>query len=106
MLIVIIATIVFAILAQNAVTSFQLPKWIITLVLFVIGIGLYILSSNLNFNFINNRAPQFIDPQTGRIDTRARSVVPRWVSHLTSISFAAVLSAFIPWIIGFFRWLF
>ena len=99
---ILVGTIMFAAVATSLTRAFGIQKWLMSLCLLVLAIGLYLLSATLIQYFIKKRAPEFANDQMWEFRAGA-GIVPMWVSSIGLFSISAVVAAVLPWVIAILR---
>jgi hypothetical protein len=99
---ILVVTIVFASVAMSLSGAFGIQKWVMSLCLLVLAIGLYLLNITLIRYFIKKRSPEFANDQMWEF-TAGTGIVPKWVSALGLISIAAAIAAVLPWVIAILK---
>lgn len=94
-----IAVIVFLLGASLFHNYAGTPPWIAGILLFIIGLALYIGNILLIRYYITKRAPKFANDEMWEM-TAGKSIVPKWVSFLGLLAFPA----FVATIIWFVKW--
>lgn len=100
--IIVIGTFFFAVLAMRITRTFAFEKWHVSIGLLLLGGILYILNIILIRLFIKARTPEFANNEDWE-STAGLGIVPKWVSIIGLLSFSALITAVLPWIITFFK---
>jgi hypothetical protein len=100
---------IFAVIAMRITKHFGLEKWKVSLGLIGLAVSLYMLSAWLTQYFIKKRTPEFLSheeviPRVQKWEmTAGLGIVPKWVSVIGILSFSALITAVLPWIIGMLK---
>ncbi len=92
----------FAVLSTRIMRTFAFEKWHVSIGLLILGGILYFLNINLIRFFIKARNPEFANDEDWE-STAGLGIVPKWVSVIGLLSFSALITAILPWIITFFK---
>jgi len=100
--VIIVGIFVLAVLAMRVTHAFGLEKWQVSIGLLVLAAILYFSNIFLIRHFIRGRTRELVNDELWD-STAGFGIVPKWVSVIGLLSFSALITAVLPWIIVLFK---
>lgn len=109
--IIIIGVFILNVFSMRITRYFKLEKWQVSLGLIAFAMVLYFLSIYLTHYFIKKRVPEMASFEEALPDiqlwelTAGLGIVPKWVSAIGLLPISILITAILPWITTFIRWI-